>query len=105
MAGEGASALHPGNFRSRALLDLAAECPYCMACGSIMPLVAAHSNAQKHGKGKGLKAHDIPAYLCSECHEYVDGPGPREERAAYWADAMLNSMVWLLQAGKLKVTP
>lgn len=61
------------NYRNRALLDLANGAP-CMNCdkqdGTI---VAAHSNALMHGRGKSMKAHDsYIAFLCYECHQDYD---------------------------------
>lgn len=33
----------------------------------------AHSNQDRHGKGKGLKAHDVfGAFACSACHNWLD---------------------------------
>lgn len=98
------------NFRSPALLALARLAPRCFCCqrpndGTV---VAAHSNAQRHGKGIGLKAHDLPAYVCIACHDEIDGRSGsygRPMREALWADAMFGSMLWLLQDGHLQFTP
>jgi len=36
--------------------------------------VWAHSNELIHGKGRGIKAHDIFGCIaCSDCHDAVDG--------------------------------
>lgn len=33
----------------------------------------AHSNQDRHGKGKGLKSHDpFGAFACSACHDWYD---------------------------------
>ena len=93
-------------YRSPRLLKLANEAPECMACGRPKDgtIVAAHSNAQRHGKGMGIKAHDIPAFVCSRCHDEIDGRHGtfnKFERERMWMDAMFNSLVWLLMEGHL----
>lgn len=42
----------------------------CVSCGADDgTIVWAHSNMQKHGKGMGIKAHDLfGCYLCHRCH-------------------------------------
>lgn len=50
-------------------------------------VVPAHSNQQKHGKGRGIKAHDeftVPA--CFHCHAILDQGAQfsREEKFALW---------------------
>jgi uncharacterized protein YlaI len=103
------------NYRNPKLLALAKKAPRCMSCGKPNDgtVVACHSNAQRHGKGMGLKAHDLPAFLCRECHDYIDGRNQRsmtgwDTHAGYrqqvWADAMFQSFLWLLQEGHLEVT-
>lgn len=100
------------NFRCPKLLALAKECPHCMSCGDHNQgdVVAAHSNNRAMGKGMGIKAHDLPAYLCRVCHDIVDGRSGdytrdfRDYREFMWHRAMAKSMVWLLQEGHLKVT-
>ena len=106
--GEGAAVLHPGPFRSQALRDLAAKCPKCMHCGTRNrgDVVACHSNSLEHGKGASQKAHDVPAYLCGECHDLLDGRAgslTRAEKSAMFLEAAYKSMVWLLQEGHLQV--
>lgn len=96
------------NFRCKKLLELAKEAPHCMNCGvsNWGQVVAAHSNSQKHGKGMGIKAHDIPSFLCERCHDLVDGRSgnlDRETRQTIWADSMISSFVWLLDSGRLRV--
>ena len=106
--GEGASILHPGPLRSQALRDLAAKCPKYMFCGQPNDgsIVACHSNSQRHGKGMGLKAHDVPAYLCRECHDRLDGRAgslTRHERDCMYLEAAWETELWLLESGHLKV--
>jgi len=108
MAGEGAAVLHPGNFRSRSLLDLAADCPHCMHCDArnVGQVVGCHSNSLEDGKGMGLKAHDLPAFLCGDCHDLLDGRTgnlTRFEKSIMFLRAAYRSMVWMLQSGKLTV--
>lgn len=95
-------------YRNRALLDLAARAPRCMMCqrANDGTVVAAHSNALRHGKGTALKAHDLPAYLCRQCHDEVDGRAgtyQKPMREALWADALFFTFLWLLQEGHLQV--
>lgn len=49
----------------------------CVSCGADDgTIVLAHSNEGKHGKGMGIKAHDIFfAYLCHQCHREYDTSG------------------------------
>ena len=46
----------------------------CVSCGADDgTIVWAHSNEQRHGKGMGIKAHDLfGAYLCHQCHAAFD---------------------------------
>ena len=105
--GEGAAILHPGPFRSQALRDLAAKCPKCMWCGAPNhgQIVACHSNRLRDGKGMGLKAHDVPAFLCSDCHRIVDEDGSRsiQEREQMFFEAAFHTWTWLLISGHLVV--
>lgn len=92
------------NYRNSKLMAYAKEAPHCMYCKAANQgqVVASHSNALKHGKGMGIKAHDIPAYVCNECHFDIDfGQFSREQKRLIWADAMFESMLWLLQTGRL----
>lgn len=55
--------------------------------GGVETTVPAHSNQARHGKGMGLKAHDIftvPA--CHACHAEIDQGSrfPREQKFALW---------------------
>ena len=62
-----------------------------------------HSNKQRHGKGKGIKAHDIFGfYGCSGCHDWYDKSGAtREEKDAYFQFAFEKSLLRLVQDGIL----
>lgn len=65
--------LERGMLRIRALLDLAKGKP-CQNCGADdNTIVAAHSNEEKHGRGKDLQSHDcFHAWLCIRCHSWLD---------------------------------
>jgi hypothetical protein len=67
--------------------------------------VWAHSNEERHGKGKGLKAHDcFGAWACFSCHEWYDrNRGP--VRDAAFARARDRTLYELFARGKLKVVP
>lgn len=85
------------NYRNKKLLQLARhhECQYCNTDDGT--IVAAHSNQLIHGKGMGIKAHDVfIAYLCAYCHDVVDGrrrPGiSQQTREEIWSIAHYNTM-------------
>lgn len=88
------------SYRNPALLLLARHSP-CQSCGAKDDtIVAAHSNKLKHGKGRGIKAHDIPAFLCYRCHQIVDGVTPGytpEERYLIFLEAVYNTWLWLMR--------
>lgn len=81
------------NYRNKKVLAYARD-QQCQGCGSLDgTVVAAHSNSLAHGKGMGIKAHDIPAYLCRWCHEFVDTNrhSSFEVRSAFWLAAAIKS--------------
>jgi len=57
-----------------AKLKASAKHESCVSCGANDGTVVwAHSNSQRHGKGMGIKAHDLfGAYLCHKCHSAYD---------------------------------
>lgn len=77
------------NYRNPRLLKLAAHYP-CQYCGADDgTIVAAHSNRQRHGKGMGIKAHDLCiAFLCNSCHDAVD----RQNDHLLWLEAHSNTV-------------
>lgn len=63
-------------------------------------VVAAHSNAAEHGKGKGIKASDVyVAALCNACHMAVDQGRvlSRTERVAVWTAAWVRTVKTLVR--------
>lgn len=68
----------------------------CQLCGALDgSIVAAHSNQLRHGKGRGLKAHDVfVAYICGMCHHQIDQgfAMTRGERVAAWQIAHERSV-------------
>ena len=86
----------------------------CQNCGNNDgSTVAAHSNQQEHGKGRGIKAHDLyVAYLCQHCHSWLDqgtGNDPtdlynssRTEKQEMFTRAMHKTMLILVKDGILK---
>lgn len=60
-------------YRNKKLRD-SAKHESCVSCGkNDGTIVWAHSNTQRHGKGTGIKAHDIfGCYLCHNCHADYD---------------------------------
>ena len=65
--------------------------------------VWAHSNLERHGKGKALKSHDIfGCWACFSCHTWLDGTrDPRREE--YFEKARDRTLYILFRGGKLKV--
>ncbi len=60
------------NYRNKKLTE-SAKHESCVSCGNPNACWA-HSNLLEHGKGKGIKAHDLfGAYLCLACHDWFDG--------------------------------
>ena len=79
----------------------------CQSCGiEDGTVVAAHSNQLRHGKGRGLKAHDWRiAALCYRCHMDLDqGSGSREEKKRTWQDAHEQTLHELFLRGLIDVT-
>lgn len=62
------------NYRNKKLTQ-SAKHEACVSCGADDgTIVWAHSNQIRHGKGTGIKAHDLfGCYLCSKCHDWYDG--------------------------------
>lgn len=68
------------HYRNKKLRD-SAKYESCVSCGADdSTIVWAHSNSSRHGKGMGIKAHDLfGAYLCHRCHaDYDSGFYPEE---------------------------
>ena len=64
--------------------------------------VAAHSNRSIHGKGMGLKAHDLfVAFACSDCHSYYDLGG--ECAQDYWDRGHAATLVRLCEMDIVRV--
>ena len=56
------------NYRNRKLTESARH-EACVWFGRTGDVVWAHSDEMAHGKGKGIKSHDLfGAYLCYEAH-------------------------------------
>ena len=59
-------------YRSPKMLKVMRLFP-CSVCGADdSTIVGAHSNNSRHGKGRGIKAHDIVAALCQQHHAEYD---------------------------------
>jgi hypothetical protein len=72
------------NYRNKTLRE-SAKHESCVSCGSDDgTIVWAHSNRQKHGKGMGIKAHDLfGCYLCHQCHSSFDSGKVPDNTAFY----------------------
>jgi hypothetical protein len=94
--------------RSKALTQSARD-ESCVACGvHDGTIVWAHSNEMEHGKGKGIKCHDLLGnYLCCRCHAaYDQGPEPRAMKRAWFREWYPKTMVRVAQKlarGELKL--
>lgn len=97
-------------FRSATYLDLVRSLP-CVWCGAMGRTQAAHSNQQRFGKGRGIKASDASAMaLCGPapgwtgCHAEHDQGGKltKAERNAYEYRNICMTIVPLILAGKLE---
>lgn len=80
-------------YRNKKLVE-SAKHESCVSCGNPNACWA-HSNRTLHGKGKGIKAHDIfGAYLCLACHDWFDGrtdnhpPSAKGETKFTWFQVM-----------------
>lgn len=94
------------NYRNPALLALAKHGTTCMNCERERPLMMAHSNQGRDGKGMRLKAHDYRiAMLCLECHMEIDSgvAYTRLERIALWENAHRKTIAWLFEGGYVDV--
>ena len=97
--------------RSKAILQSAkgeyctVQGPHCN--GNPDTTVWAHSNRQVHGKGMGIKAHDIfGCYACSSCHDWIDGrvsPGDSYAVADAMSRAMARSILALINKGIITI--
>jgi hypothetical protein len=92
----------------------AEHAPHCMNPECLRPnhdktCVLAHSNWQEHGKGVGVKTHDIfGAVVCQGCHDIVDNRNTKKNvfevgyRRNLWERAHRATLVWWIQEGYLK---
>lgn len=94
-------------FRSRALLDLARECP-CTAkfkheCSQYNGVEPAHSDAQIWGRGHGHKSHDHGmAAMCHTAHMMLD-TFPREIKQTEHMRSHVETMTYLWENGYLQI--
>jgi hypothetical protein len=60
---------------------------------------------QVHGKGRGIKAHDIFGFDgCQSCSDWYDvGPAPREVKEQFFLTAHARTMIRLVMEGLLIV--
>lgn len=99
---------HRGNYRNKQFLDAAEgeactmNSPWCNADTS--KVVACHSDEQVHGKGRGIKAHDIFIFFgCSGCHAwYGSSDIPRSEKREAFHYAHARTIQRLIDKGLLK---
>lgn len=83
-------------YRSKCLRDSARDEP-CIRCGAVGTTVWAHSNELAHGKGRGIKAHDLLGlYLCHTCHSEYDNAA-RDCARAIFRECYPRTMVRVAQ--------
>lgn len=72
------------NYRNKCLTD-SAKHEACVSCGNPNACWC-HSNKYRHGKGRGIKAHDIFGfYGCLKCHDWFDGRSKEQPPTTfYW---------------------
>jgi hypothetical protein len=71
--------------------------------GNSETVVWVHSDQQRHGKGTGIKAHDVfGAYGCTACHDWYAGGAERDFKREVFQLAHERSLVILVQSGILK---
>lgn len=79
----------------------------CGNCGreEYGQVVGAHANWSWADKGKSIKAHDITAALCYQCHMELDQGRDmtKAEREEMWLKALYRTVRNAVQAGKLTV--
>lgn len=96
--------------KNKKLLEWARHYP-CQCCGvDDGTIVASHYQgpmSNKVGKGMGRKPHNYAiAYLCSDCHDCVDGRNmelPTLTRLAMWSTACANTYKSLIEDGRLEI--
>lgn len=91
----------------RKLLDAARQYP-CAHCNrNDGTTVAAHCNELALGRGHSHKTPDyLVAYLCHECHDYVDGRRGGLmllEKRAMWNRAYVVTVSWWFRDGLVAV--
>lgn len=87
-------------FRSEKFRKLVTSLP-CQHCGA-HGTQAAHRN---EGKGLSLKTSDaLCVSLCVDCHRRLDQGKDmdRTERRAFWDDAYIRQMQYMIEEGMLK---
>lgn len=89
-------------YRNRKVLAIVRNAPQCFGCGrpNDGTVVGAHCNSQMMGKGLGIKAADVPAGLCYDCHASYDGRSSGaivHNSHEQWAWAAIRTMRWILE--------
>lgn len=71
--------------------------------GGVTDVCWRHSNHLRHGKGRGIKAHDLfGAFGCQGCEDYYSGGDlPKEEKLAFFLEAWERSMIYACEKGIL----
>lgn len=90
------------NWRSKKIKD-SAKNEACVSCGiDDGTVVWAHSNEQKHGKGIGIKAHDLfGCFICHKCHFLYDSSTSMNkfDKQAWFREQWEKSMILVCKKG------
>jgi hypothetical protein len=93
-------------YRNPSLLK-SAQYVHCVSCGN-PNAVWCHSNQMIHGKGRGLKAHDIFGfYGCDACHAWFDGrsniapPSAKSDKFEWFREMWERSIIVACDGGYL----
>jgi len=90
-------------YRSKEMRDFAKDAPVCFSChfANFGTVVGCHSNSISNGKGMGIKSSDLLAFMCKDCHDYIDAHWKESKVQETFYRAVYESTVWLLQTGRL----
>lgn len=87
------------NYRNKKLVDSARDVD-CVSCQN-PEACWCHSNSYEHGKGRGIKAHDIFGfYGCMRCHDWYDGRRNTIPPSVYREDTKQS---WFMRMNELSL--
>ena len=94
--------------KARKLLDMARHYPCAWCNRQDGTTVAAHCTELALGRGFAHKTPDfLVAYLCHECHDYVDGRRgvlSLTEKRAMWNRSYVQTVAWWFRDGVVVIS-